>query len=178
MFTGLSNVCFVLQAQRADSLTVGIPNGRKTELLEPVLQPGVLWSTPRAPAFHSALPFQVSAPPGCCYAITVPYFHRHTHSATAYCMFLVSKVLEEHVPPVWPVYAPSSVHPQNHPDSEREQPQDREHFASTGDCELTHTNSLCRASVLKLGRLSVYPVVFLFFFMKSHFFRSQLCFLM
>lgn len=59
-FMCLSNCCFVLQAERADSLTVGISNERQTELLESVLQPCILWSSPCPGTFHSALQFQVS----------------------------------------------------------------------------------------------------------------------
>ncbi len=154
----LSNCCVVFQAERADSLPVGISNERKTELLESVLQPCILWDTPCADTFHSALQFQVSP------SVLTSKLLLHMNSARVNCpdhtmrnliyVFMctcVSKVLEEHVPPVWSIYAPTSVYPQNNPDSEREQPQGRELTASAGECELTRTNSLYRAHTLKLG---------------------------
>lgn len=56
------------------------------------------------------------------------------------CPF-VPKILEEHVQPVWPVHAPASVHPQDHPDPEGEQPQGRGHTAGAGGREWTHTHT-------------------------------------
>lgn len=47
--------CFVFQAERADSLAVGIPNERKAELSESVLQAFILGRAPCSDALHSAL---------------------------------------------------------------------------------------------------------------------------
>lgn len=153
----------MFQAERTDSLTVGISHRRKTELLESVLQPFVLWRAPCAGALHSALQFQVSL----AFHIAL-LLHIYSGSkcsserSQASLMFTSSlsnlvyvlvctcvfKVLEKHVPSVWSVHAPTSVYTQDRPDSEREKPQDREHTASSGECELICANSLYTTDVL------------------------------
>lgn len=86
--------------------------------LHPVLEP-------------STLPYHFkSVPPS---SLSCRYFK--TVLINCLCIPVILKVLEEHVPPVWSVHASTSVHPQNHSDPEREQPQSREHIASTGECE-------------------------------------------
>lgn len=143
------NCYVVFQAERADPLTVGISHEWKAELLESILQPGVLWKAPCAGAFHSALPFQVRTSRNTSLLLllnqnlTLELTHDTCYSTRPLMVrFFFLKVLEEHVPPVWPVYAPTAVHPQNGPNSEREQPQGRGHIASTGEREFIHANDL------------------------------------
>lgn len=107
----------------------------------------------------STLPYnfksvQLSSPPCCCIFMvfrlnpkgilmsvkqSISDVSFHWNLIHAFVCTCVSQVLEEHVPPVWSVHAPTSVDSQNHPYSEREQPQGREHAASTGEREWTQT---------------------------------------